>query len=166
MRLGIIVLALLVFGAPASAESRAGTAGARIVAVPEAAMPGGEAQAQGAQVVTPSAAELELEQRTREVASQLRCPVCQGVSIEDSPTDLARDMRNVIRDQLAAGRSPEEVKAYFISKYGEWVLLEPEPRGFNLAVYVLPILALAGGTGLVAASVRRWVRQGNEEPQP
>ncbi|HEX7118746.1 MAG TPA: cytochrome c-type biogenesis protein [Longimicrobiales bacterium] len=98
----------------------------------------------------------ELEARTSAVASQLRCPVCQGLSIEDSPTDLARDMRAVVREQLAAGRSPDEVKDYFVSKYGEWILLEPEPHGLNLAVYVLPVLALALGAGVIVRSVRRW----------
>ena len=98
----------------------------------------------------------ELEKLTSAVASQLRCPVCQGLSIEDSPTELARDMRAVVREQLAAGKSPEEVKAYFVSKYGEWILLEPEPRGLNLAVYLLPVLALAGGATVIFRSVRRW----------
>jgi len=98
----------------------------------------------------------ELEKLTSAVASQLRCPVCQGLSIEDSPTELARDMRAVVREQLASGKSPEEVKAYFVSKYGEWILLEPEPRGLNLAVYLLPVLALAGGATVIVRSVRRW----------
>lgn len=110
-----------------------------------------------------------VEAMTREVASQLRCPVCQGLSIEDSPTELAQEMRDVIRDQLAAGKTPEEVRAYFVSKYGEWVLLEPKPEGFNLAVYFLPVVALFAGGGVIVAAVRRWTRQGavaTVEPTP
>ena len=80
----------------------------------------------------------ELERQTSQVASGLRCPVCQGVSVEDSPTELARQMRAVVREQLAAGRTPDEVRAYFVDKYGEWILLEPKASGFNLVVYVLP----------------------------
>jgi cytochrome c-type biogenesis protein CcmH len=100
----------------------------------------------------------EVEARARAVGSQLRCPVCEALSIQDSPTDMARDMRGVIRDQLAAGRTTEEVKAHFVEAYGEWVLLEPEARGFNLLIYVLPLLAVLSGAGLVYASVRRWSR--------
>jgi cytochrome c-type biogenesis protein CcmH len=73
-----------------------------------------------------------LEARTSSVAAQLRCPVCQGLSIQDSPSDLAQSMRAVVRDQLAAGKTPDEVKAYYVSKYGEWILLAPKPSGFNL----------------------------------
>lgn len=100
--------------------------------------------------------EAELEKLTSAVASQLRCPVCQGMSVEDSPTELARDMRAVVREQLASGKSPEEVKAYFVSKYGEWILLEPKPRGLNLAIYLLPVVVLGAGAGLIVRSVRRW----------
>jgi cytochrome c-type biogenesis protein CcmH len=99
-----------------------------------------------------------LDAQTRELAARLRCPVCQGVSIQDSPTELAQEMRGVIRQQLAAGRSPQEVKWYFVERYGEWVLLEPEPRGFNLVVYLLPLVGLLTGGGLVVAMVRRWTR--------
>lgn len=108
----------------------------------------------------------ELEARTREVASQLRCPVCQGLSVQDSPTEFAQDMKALIRDQLAEGRSAEEVKEYFIGRYGEWVLLEPKPQGFNLAVYVLPVFGLALGIGIVMRAVRRWVKVGGTEDDP
>lgn len=113
----------------------------------------------------------ELDALTRQVASEMRCPVCQGLSINDSPVELAQQMKAVVRDQLAAGRTPDEVKAYFVSKYGEWVLLEPRASGMNLLVYVLPIVALLAGAVVVAASVRRWTRSaaeagGAEEPAP
>lgn len=100
-----------------------------------------------------------LEEATRKVASELRCPVCQGTSIEDSPTDLARQMRAVVRDQLAQGRTPVEVRAYFVSRYGEWILLQPKPSGFNLLVYLLPILGLIAGGVVIVLSVRRWTRE-------
>lgn len=99
-----------------------------------------------------------LERRTSEVASELRCPVCQGVSVEDSPTELARQMRDVVREQLAAGRSPDEVRAYFVDKYGEWILLKPKASGFNLVVYVLPWLVVLAGIFVVIFAVRRWTR--------
>jgi cytochrome c-type biogenesis protein CcmH len=108
----------------------------------------------GAQQASDSA----LEARTSAVAAQLRCPVCQGLSIQDSPSELSQQMRSLVKDQLKAGKSPDEVKAYFVSKYGEWILLEPKPRGFNLLVYALPVLLVAGGIGLIAVLVKRWTR--------
>jgi cytochrome c-type biogenesis protein CcmH len=99
-----------------------------------------------------------LEARTSAVAAQLRCPVCQGLSIQDSPSELSQQMRSLVKDQLKAGKSADEVKAYFVSKYGEWILLEPKPRGFNLLVYALPVLLVAGGIALITVVVRRWTR--------
>ena len=99
-----------------------------------------------------------LEARTSEVASQLRCPVCQGLSIQDSPSELSQQMRSVVRDQLKEGKTPEEVKAYFISKYGEWILLEPKPRGFNVLVYAMPILLVLGGLAVIVLEVKKWTR--------
>ena len=109
-----------------------------------------------AQQVTP--ADSILEARTAEVASQLRCPVCQGLSIQDSPSELSQQMRAVVKDQLRAGKSPEEVKAYFISKYGEWILLEPKAHGFNILVYALPVLLVVAGLAGIALAVKKWTR--------
>ncbi len=97
-----------------------------------------------------------LEALTREVAAQLRCVVCQGLSIQDSPSELAQDMRGVVKEQLAAGKTPDEVKAYFVARYGEWVLLQPRATGFNLVVYVLPMVALLAGALAVVVLARRW----------
>ncbi|MEO7085667.1 MAG: cytochrome c-type biogenesis protein [Gemmatimonadaceae bacterium] len=106
-----------------------------------------------------------LEARTSAVASQLRCPICQGLSIQDSPSDLSQQMRSLVRDQLAAGKTPDEVKAYFVSKYGEWILLAPKPSGFNLLAYALPIgVVVIGGLGIFVA-VRRWTGPA-PEPTP
>lgn len=96
-----------------------------------------------------------LDRRTREVASELRCPVCQGLSIADSPSELAQEMKGLVREQLASGKSPEQVRAYFIDKYGEWVLLAPKPEGFNLLVYLLPAALVMGGGWFVWRYVRR-----------
>ena len=107
-----------------------------------------------------SVPETQLDRDVRAVAAELRCPVCQGLSLADSPSELSQEMKDVIRAQLAEGKSPAEVKAYFVSKYGEWILMEPKAEGFNLAVYVLPVLALLGGGAFVFFTARRWVRVG------
>lgn len=97
-----------------------------------------------------------LEARTSAVAAQLRCPVCQGLSIQDSPSELAQSMRSLVRDQLAQGKTPDQVKAYFVSKYGEWILLSPAPHGFNLLAYLIPVLIVVGGVAGIGLAVRRW----------
>lgn len=102
-----------------------------------------------------------LEARTRETAALLRCPVCQGLSIQDSPSELAVQMKDVVRQQLREGKSPDEVKAYFVSKYGEWILLEPKATGANLVVYLLPIVLLLGGAVFVWMMVRKWSASAN-----
>jgi cytochrome c-type biogenesis protein CcmH len=120
--------------------------------------------AASAQVSTPSdsvsarrtSADTALAALTRSVAAQLRCPVCQGLSLADSPSELALEMKDVVREQLAAGRTPDEVKAYFVAKYGEWILLEPPRRGVNLLAYALPAIALVGGLGVIWLALRRW----------
>ena len=100
------------------------------------------------------------EARVKEVAAVLRCPVCQGLSIQDSPAELAVQMKDVVRQQLREGKSPDEVKAYFVSKYGEWVLLEPKASGMNLLVYLMPLVLLAGGAVVIALAVKRWTGPG------
>jgi cytochrome c-type biogenesis protein CcmH/NrfF len=97
-----------------------------------------------------------LEEKVKAVSAKLRCPVCQGLSLQDSPSELAQQMRGVVREQLAAGKSADDVQQYFVEKYGEWILLEPSARGFNSLVYALPaILILLGGIGIWFA-VRKW----------
>jgi cytochrome c-type biogenesis protein CcmH len=106
------------------------------------------------------------EAKVREVASSLRCPVCQNNSIEESPSLLAQDMKREVRERLAAGESPDEIRRYFISRYGEWVLTKPRAAGVNLSVWLLPIVALFGGAVVVWIAVRRWVRQGDAARVP
>lgn len=97
-----------------------------------------------------------LEAQTRAVAAQLRCPVCQGLSLQDSPSELAQEMRGVVREELRAGRTPNEVKQYFINRYGEWILMEPQAHGFNWLVYLLPAVVLIGGLAVIYGALRRW----------
>jgi cytochrome c-type biogenesis protein CcmH len=96
------------------------------------------------------------EETVHEVAAQLRCVVCQSLSVADSPSETAHQMQAIIRERLAAGESPEQVKAYFVERYGIWILLSPPRQGFNLVVWVVPFAGLGAGLVLVLVLVRRW----------
>ena len=115
---------------------------------------------------TPPPTSLALDDRVREIASELRCVVCQNLSVADSPSDLAKEMRNLIREQVEQGKSRQEIQDYFVSRYGEFVLLAPPKHGFNLLVWVLPFLALAIGAGGVYLVARRWATRPPEGPPP
>ena len=99
----------------------------------------------------------ELEATVRMLATQLRCPTCQALSIEDSPRELSQQMKAVIRDRLREGMTPEEVRAHFVAAYGEWILLSPTPSGFNLLVYFLPLVAVLLGGGVIVLAMRKWM---------
>lgn len=123
------------------------------------AVAGQDAPAPGGTALTGA----ELDALTARVADQLRCPICRNQSVLESPTELAREMQSVIRERLASGESPDEVKAYFVARYGEWILLMPTARGVNLAVYLLPPLLLVAGALLLRGRIRRW-RERREAP--
>jgi cytochrome c-type biogenesis protein CcmH len=102
-----------------------------------------------------------------EVAARLRCVVCQNLSVADSPSEMASQMRAIIRERLAAGESPAEVQRYFVDRYGEWILLSPPRRGFNLLVWLLPFVAVVVGLVAAGALVWRWThRPGRARPAP
>ena len=92
-----------------------------------------------------------LDQRTQEVASLLRCPVCQGMSIADSPSTVAQDMKHQVREMLAQGYTQEQILAYFEKSYGGFVLEKPK----NPLVWILPIFLLVIGAVVVVVTARR-----------
>ncbi len=106
----------------------------------------------------------DLDDRTRAVATDLRCVVCQNLSVADSPSEMAQQMRDIVREQLRAGKTPQEIKDFFVSKYGEWVLLAPATTGFSLTVWVVPFVVLIGGLALGLVFLRRWSRKKNAPP--
>ena len=106
------------------------------------------------------------EAHVREIALQLRCPVCQGLSVGDSPSELANEMRALIREQLQQGKAPAQVLDYFAQRYGEWILLAPPKRGFNLVIWVLTFVLLPIGAAAVYLGARRWVRSPAVEESP
>ena len=96
-----------------------------------------------------------LGSRVDAVAATLRCPTCTAESVADSNSAMAQSMRHQIRSQLRHGRSPDQVRSWFESRYGERVLLMPHPRGLALLLWVVPVAAVAGGVVLLLRNRRR-----------
>ena len=105
-----------------------------------------------------------LDDQVRAIAKQLRCPVCAGETVADSNAEVSVQMRGIIREKLQQGETPDQIKAYFVARYGESILAEPPARGFTLGVWLMPILALIVGLGIVGAVLRSWLRRGAGEP--
>lgn len=95
------------------------------------------------------------EARARAIFSEVRCLVCQNESIDDSEAELAGDLRRIVREQVAAGASEREVKAFLVERYGEFVLLKPPFSGPNLALWLAPLVAIVAGLAAFAALMRR-----------
>ena len=85
------------------------------------------------------------ELRARDLSRELRCMVCQNQSIDDSEAPLARDLRLLVRERIAAGDSDAQVLDFLVARYGEFVLLKPRVEPHTLLLWLLPPLALAGG---------------------
>ena len=93
--------------------------------------------------------ESAVNELAKDIDAKLRCPVCQGVSIADSPSGMATKMREQVRDLVTKGYSEEQVISYFERSYGEFVRLEPPLRGLNVMLWILPGIVLLGGAWFV-----------------
>jgi cytochrome c-type biogenesis protein CcmH len=97
-----------------------------------------------------------LDQRVQDVGSQLKCPVCQGESVASSQATIAQQMRGVIRQQLQAGKSEQEVMQYFQASYGDSIVWSPPWQGFSLLAWLAPMALLLGGAILLFFVLREW----------
>src|ERR1700716_3422184 len=108
-----------------------------------------------------------METRARDLSRELRCMVCQNQSIDDSEAPLARDLRLLVRERIAAGDSDAQVIDFLVERYGEFVLLKPRLNPHTLLLWLLPPLALAGGgLALWTQSRRRSRAAGTEDQSP
>jgi cytochrome c-type biogenesis protein CcmH len=98
-----------------------------------------------------------LEARAREISRDIRCPVCQGETIDDSNAPISRDLRLIIRERLVDGDTNAEVIDYIVARYGEFVLYNPRPTGSNLILWLAGPVLLLAGIGVAVASQRRRV---------
>ncbi|MGZ5031757.1 MAG: cytochrome c-type biogenesis protein [Usitatibacter sp.] len=112
----------------------------------------GAAFGQASEVDRPDAA---VEQRLKDLAEELRCLVCQNQTIADSHAPLAVDLRNQIRQQIAAGRSDEQIRAYMVERYGDFVLYRPPFKATTVVLWVGPFLLVAFGAVAFAVILRR-----------
>lgn len=93
--------------------------------------------------------------RASTIAQGLRCPTCQGLSVADSSAPIAVTMRDLIDEQIADGRTDEQIRAHFVARYGEWILLSPTASGLGWVVWLLPVLTVLGGLVAAARLTRR-----------
>lgn len=102
--------------------------------------------------------ETDVDIQVREIAKTLRCTVCQTENIWESGAPLAQQMRGVIRDRIALGHNTEEIRAYFLSRYGDYILMEPPKHGVNWLIWLAPFLLLVVGGFFLYKEVTHWVR--------
>lgn len=106
------------------------------------------------------------EERARTLGRELRCLVCQNQSIEDSEADLARDLRRIVRERIAAGESDRAVMDYVHDRYGDFVLLRPPVSAATALLWGMPLLALGGGGLALLLLRRRQVAQWGARAEP
>lgn len=97
-----------------------------------------------------------IDEQTAAIAKQLKCPVCQNIPVAYSQSQLAEEMREVIREKVAQGGSEEAIIQYFVDRYGEDVLLEPRREGFSLLLWVTSISVLLFGAAVVGVVLWNW----------
>lgn len=105
-------------------------------------------------------------QRVERISSELRCPVCQGLSVQDSPSETAREMRDLVAKRIAEGRSDDEVRAEFRRAYGDWVFLSPPLDGPSGLVWLVPLLLVLGGGAVALGRVRRPASSEGDAAEP
>ena len=108
----------------------------------------------------------EIEPRATLVSESLRCPVCQALSVNDSSSQAARMFKERIRQLVSAGYTDDQIRDYFVDRYGEWILLDPAPHGLNGLLYITPALLLGLGVVTVGATVTLWRKEPDEVPLP
>lgn len=98
--------------------------------------------------------------RAEQIAAELRCPVCQGLSVKDSDSATARDIRDDITRRVSDGESSVQIRQAYVDRYGEWILLRPRIGGFETLVWVIPAAAAAAASVTLGAAFVRWQRYG------
>ena len=98
------------------------------------------------------------EARARALQKELRCLVCQGESLDDSAAPLAADLRQLVREHMAAGETDQQIKDFLVARYGDFILMRPPVRADTFLLWFGPLLVLLAGGGVVAAVIFRAQR--------
>jgi cytochrome c-type biogenesis protein CcmH len=112
--------------------------------------------------------EATAEERIDRIAAELRCPVCQGLSVKDSSSETARQMRDLVAQRVREGKSDAEIEAEFRAAYGDWILLSPPVTSWSGLIWLAPIAALAAGIVVVTGRLRHREPEAppSAEPSP
>src|SRR6266550_2297822 len=98
--------------------------------------------------------EVTADERIDQITTELRCPVCQGLSVKDSTSETARQMRDLVTERVREGKSDAEIEAEFRAAYGDWIFLSPSVSSWSGLVWLVPIAALGAGLVLVTGRLR------------
>lgn len=110
-----------------------------------------------------SMSEDELQAKTKKISRTLRCAVCQSESVWESNATLAIQMRDIVRERLLAGETSDEIEAYFVSRYGDYIVFKPRFRGVNMLLWLGPFLLLAMGGVVLVRNLSKWTKPRQEE---
>ncbi len=116
-----------------------------------------------APIATDKFADPQMEERARNLQRQLRCLVCQGESIDESRAPLAADLRQLVRQQMAAGKSDAEIKAYLVARFGNFVLMKPPLERDTWLLWLGPFLVLGAAATVAWVTIKKASRQESEE---
>lgn len=94
------------------------------------------------------------DERIDQITTELRCPVCQGLSVKDSTSETARQMRDLVAQRVREGKTDAEIEAEFRAAYGDWIFLSPPISSWSGLVWLVPVAALAAGLALVTGRLR------------
>lgn len=101
-----------------------------------------------------------MEARARNLQRQLRCLVCQGESIDESGSDFAADMRRLVREQIAAGKSDRQIEDYLVARYGDFILMKPPVQPDTWLLWLAPFVVLVAGGAVAWVTVKKAGRAG------
>lgn len=104
----------------------------------------------------------QMEARFKELASELRCLVCQNQSLADSQAGLAEDLKSKVYQQIAEGKSDADIKTYMVERYGEFILYKPAYSAGNVALWIGPFIILV----IAVIAARSWLKDNSRKPTP
>jgi cytochrome c-type biogenesis protein CcmH len=110
--------------------------------------------------------ETTADERVDQITAELRCPVCQGLSVKDSTSETARQMRDLVAQRVREGKTNAEIEAEFRAAYGDWIILSPPLASWSGLVWLVPVAVIAAGLAFVIGRLRGTGSPAPMEPSP